>query len=85
MPLIYYLGIQRSCCKKADRYLRGNSSGIRLNSPQATEFFRAYCRNLWHGVQEKYQNGPNHATEGQLGRLGERILSMVRVHMVTHF
>ncbi|VDK33695.1 unnamed protein product [Taenia asiatica] len=75
-PADFVAGIQRSCYKKADRYLRGSNSGIRLNSPQATEFFRAYCRNLWHGVQGKYQNGPNHATEGQLGRIGERILSM---------
>ncbi|KAL5964925.1 Terminal uridylyltransferase 7 [Taenia solium] len=75
-PADFVAGIQRSCYKKADRYLRGSTSGIRLNSPQATEFFRAYCRNLWHGVQGKYQNCPNHATEGQLGRIGERILSM---------
>ncbi|VDM31751.1 unnamed protein product [Hydatigera taeniaeformis] len=68
--------IQRSCHKRASRYLRGGGFGIRLTSSQAIEFFRAYCRNLWQHVQCKYQNGSNHAMEGQLARIGERILTM---------
>lgn len=74
-PADFVAGIQRSFYKKSDHYLRGSSFGIKLNSSRATEFFRAYCRNLWNGVRDKYQNSSNHSTEGQLGRMAERILS----------